>query len=96
MSLHIPLAILLDLGRLAQALTFEVNAVSVVKDAIEHGVRQGGISNDLVPWIRRDLAGDDQRAGVVQVLDDFQEIAPLFPGQWLGGSSRPGSADRLW
>ena len=37
-----------------------------------------GISNHIVPAVDRNLAGDDERAFVVTVLDDFEEIARLF------------------
>ena len=53
----------------------------VVDDAIEDGVGQRRIADDLVPAVDRHLAGDDQRAGVVAILDDLQQIALLFGEQ---------------
>src|ERR1700709_2465008 len=57
--------------------------MGIVHQTIEDGVRQRGIADDLVPAINRHLAGDDQRATVVAVLDDFQQVAALLSGQWL-------------
>ena len=53
-------------------------------DAIEDGVGEGGISHELVPAVDRELAGDDQRACVVAILDYFQQITLLFGQQWFG------------
>ena len=53
-------------------------------DAIEDGVGQCGIADDLVPAFDRDLAGDDERAAIVAVVDDLQQIAALLGGQRLG------------
>ena len=50
-------------------------------DAIENGVGQSGIADEFVPAIDRKLAGDDQRAGVVAILDDLQQIALLLGQQ---------------
>jgi hypothetical protein len=55
-----------------------------VSDAIENGVGQSGISHEFVPAVDRKLAGDDQRASVVAVLDDLQQIALLLGQQWFG------------
>ena len=68
---------------LAQAFALELDAVRVVYDAIEDGVGQRWIADDLVPAVDRHLAGDDQRASIVAVLDDLQQIALLFGQQRL-------------
>jgi hypothetical protein len=57
-----------------------------VDDAIENGVGQSGISHEFVPAVDRKRAGDDQRASVVAVLDDLQQIALLLGQQWFGSS----------
>ncbi len=69
---------------LAHAVAVELDAVGVVDDAIEDGVGQGGIADDLVPALDRQLAGDQQRAGVVAVLDDLEQIAALLGAERLG------------
>ena len=53
-------------------------------DPIEDGLGQGGIAHVFVPAIDRKLAGDDQRAGVVAVLDDLQQLALLLGQQRFG------------
>ncbi len=50
---------------------------------VEDGVGQRGITHDLVPAIDRHLAGDDQGAAIVAVLDNLQQIAALLGSQWL-------------
>ena len=61
--------------------------MGVVDHTIEDGVGQRGIADDLVPAIDRHLAGDDQRAGVVAVLDDLQQVAPLLGSSGSGPQS---------
>jgi hypothetical protein len=65
-------------ARLAQALALEFDAVCVVDDPVQDGVGQGRVADDLVPVVDRHLAGDDQRAGAVAILDDLQQIALSF------------------
>ena len=50
-------------------------------DPVQDRIGQRRITDDLVPAVDRHLAGDDQRAGVVAVLDDLQQIALLFGEQ---------------
>ena len=50
-------------------------------EAIEDGVGDGGIGDDLVPVLDRHLAGDDGRAALVAVVDYLEEIAPLLAGE---------------
>jgi hypothetical protein len=40
----------------------EIDPLCVVNDAIENGVSVGGIADQLVPFVDRDLAGDDRRS----------------------------------
>jgi hypothetical protein len=40
----------------------EIDPVRVVDDAIENGISAGGIADQLVPFVDRDLAGDDCRS----------------------------------
>ncbi len=44
-------------------------------DSVENGVGERRDANHIVPAIDRNLAGDDEGALVVAVLDDFEEIA---------------------
>ena len=61
----------------AQALSTELDAIGVVDDAVEDGVGDGGVADDVVPVFDRQLAGNEDRSGVVAILDDLEEIAPL-------------------
>jgi hypothetical protein len=49
--------------------------------SIQDGVGQRWIADNLVPAVDWYLAGDNQRSGVVAVLDDLQQIALLFGQQ---------------
>jgi len=69
---------------LVQADAFQLEAMGTVNDTIQNGVAQGHVADDIVPASHRDLAGDQQRALVVAVVDDLQQVAPLFGGQRLG------------
>src|SRR5260370_20076129 len=42
--------------------------------AVENGVGVGGIADQHVPLIDRELAGDDGGAAAVAVLEDLQEV----------------------
>ena len=68
-------------GGLAHALSLEVEPVGVVDEAVEDGVGDGGIADDLVPVLDGHLAGDDGRAAPVPVVDDLQQVAALLGGQ---------------
>jgi len=68
-------------GDLAHAVSLECEAVSVVNEAVEDGVGDGGIGDDLVPAVDRHLAGDDGRSALVAVVYDFEEIATLLAGE---------------
>ena len=63
---------------LSEALSFEFNAVGVVDEAIEDCVGYGGISDNFVPAIHGELAGDDDRTSFISVLDDLEQIAALI------------------
>jgi len=65
---------------LAHAGAFQFEAFDAVNDRISNVQ----IANDLVPASHGNLAGDQQRALVVAVVDDLQQVAALFGGQWLG------------
>jgi len=63
---------------LSEALSFEFDAVGVVDEAIEDCVGDGGISDDFVPAVDGQLAGDDDRASFISVLDDLEQITALI------------------
>ena len=49
--------------------------MGVVDEAVEDGVGVGRVADDLVPFVDRDLAGEDGRAAAVAFFEDFVEIA---------------------
>jgi len=50
-------------------------------ESVKDGIAQGGVSDDAVPFLDGDLAGDERRAQVVAVVHDFEEVAALLFGQ---------------
>jgi hypothetical protein len=68
---------------LAQAGALQLEAVGTVDDTVQDGVAQSHVAHDLVPAGHGDLAGDQQRAPVVAVVDDLQQVAPLLRAQRL-------------
>jgi len=56
------------------ALAVEIDPVGVMDQAIEDGVGIGGVADQRVPLIDRELAGDDGGAAAVAVLKDLQEV----------------------
>ena len=65
----------------AHGFSLEGNLVRVVDEAVEDGVGQGGVANDLVPVVDGNLAGDEGGASVVAVFNDLEEVASLFVRQ---------------
>ncbi len=61
------------------ALSGELKAVSVVDQAIQDGVGQGGIADDLVPAIDGDLACDDRGCVLMAILADSGGCRPGVP-----------------
>ena len=58
-----------------QALTAQFDAVSIMHDAVQDGIGERWIAYDFIPAIHRNLAGDQDRATVVTVLDDLEQVA---------------------
>ena len=66
---------------LAHAFSFQDQAVGVVDEAVEDGVGQRWIADDVMPMLDRHLAGDDGRCPAVAIVDDFEQVAALLRGQ---------------
>jgi len=47
-----------------------------VNDAVEDRVGKGGNADQIMPAVHGNLAGDDERAFVVAILDDFPACGP--------------------
>lgn len=48
-----------------------------MNETVEDGVGECGLADDIVPFVDRQLAGDECRGGAVTVLHDFHQIAAL-------------------
>ena len=68
---------------LSQTLAGEIDPISVVDDAIEDRVGERWHPDHIVPVVDGDLAGDHDRANIVAILDDFEQIARLIGGERL-------------
>jgi hypothetical protein len=55
-----------------------------MNDAVEDGVGERGNPDQVMPAVHGNLAGDDERAFVVAILDDFEQIARLIGGERFG------------
>ena len=55
-----------------------------MNDAVEDGVGEGWNADQVMPAVDGNLAGDDERAFVVAILDDFEQIARLIGGERFG------------
>ena len=62
---------------LSHAFSGELKAVSVVNEAVQDRVAQGGIADDVVPMFDGDLAGNDGRGATVAIIKDLQKVAPF-------------------
>jgi len=80
----------------------EIDAVGVVDDAIENGVSVGRIADQVMPFVDRDLTGDDGGSPAVAFFEDFEEIvaccgierfeSPIIEDEQLHAAERPQDA----
>jgi hypothetical protein len=57
--------------------------VSIVDEAVEDGVGEGGIADDVAPLIDGDLARDEGGSPPVPILEDLEQVDPLRLGEDL-------------
>ena len=62
---------------LSHAFSGELKAVSIVNEAVQDCVAEGGVAYDVMPMFDGDLAGDDCRGTPMAVVKDLQKIAPF-------------------
>ncbi len=55
-----------------------------MNDVVEYHIAQGWVPDNFVPASAGKLAGDQQRSLGVAIIDDLEQVAPLFGGQGLG------------
>jgi hypothetical protein len=58
----------------SHGISFQVKFVSVVYKAVEYGVGQGWVADDLMPMLHGVLAGHEGRPRIVAFLDDLQQV----------------------
>jgi hypothetical protein len=63
----------------------------VVHDAIENGIGESWLADDVVPAADRQLAGEQGRGTAVAILDDLERRCP---GTGVGGAERGAPSDR--
>src|SRR5664280_180900 len=61
----------------SHAFSGELKAVSVVNEAVQDGVAEGGVADNFVPMFDGDLAGNDGRSATVAIIKDLQKVAPF-------------------
>ena len=49
--------------------------MSVVHEPVEDGIGQGGLTDVVVPFVERKLAGDEGGFSVVPVIEYFEQVA---------------------
>ena len=74
----------------------------VVDDGIENGVGVGRVADQLVPFVGRDLAGDNCRSPTVAFFEDLEEVVagggierfkpPIIEDEQLHTGERPQQA----
>jgi hypothetical protein len=55
----------------SQAVASEIDAVGVVNEPVKDGVGVSRVANEGVPFVDRDLAGEDGRAAPIAFLEDL-------------------------
>ena len=48
-----------------------------MNEAVQDGVAEGWVADNVVPMFNRDLAGDDGRGATVAIIEDLQKVAPF-------------------
>ncbi len=54
-----------------------LKAVCILYEAVQDGVAEGGIADDLMPVFDGDLACDDNRCATMAIIEDLEEVAPF-------------------
>src|SRR6516164_939715 len=70
-----------DRASSTQAVAGQLDAVGVVNETVEDGVGIGWVADHGVPFVDRDLAGEDGRAAAVAILEGLK--APIIEDQQL-------------
>jgi hypothetical protein len=57
--------------------------VGVVNEPIEDGIGVGGISDDVMPSVGGELAGDECGSSAIALFGDFEEFVARLGIDWL-------------
>jgi hypothetical protein len=57
--------------------------VCIVNDAVENGIGEGRLTNQVMPAIDRDLAGYQGGAAAVAVFDNLEDVMALLGSERL-------------
>ena len=55
--------------------------MSVVNEPVKDGIGQGRLADNVVPVFDRQLGGDQCRAPVIAVVEDFKQVSSPLIGQ---------------
>ena len=48
-----------------------------MNEAVQDGVAEGWVADNVVPMFNRDLAGDDGRGATVAIIEDLKKVTPF-------------------
>ena len=71
-------------GLAHRARPFELETIGVVDEAIEDGIGEGWLADEVVPGFDGELTGDQRRGAAMAILDDLHEIASLAGVEAVG------------
>lgn len=66
---------------LPHALALEFDTMGIVNEAIQNGIGDGGVRDEVMPFGHGGLSGDDGGFAPVALLDDFEEMEALLVRQ---------------
>jgi hypothetical protein len=72
--------------KLAHGWSVQFEPIGIVDDAIQDGILERRLADDVVPFSSGKLAGDEDRAVVTAVLDDLHQIASVAGGESVRSS----------
>ena len=75
---------------LSHAFSGELKAVSVVNEAIQDGVAECWIADNVVPMFDWDLAGNDGGGATVAIIEDLQKVVAVRVDLELTGPNHRG------
>ena len=61
--------------------SLKFNPVCVVDEAVEDGIREGGVGNAEMPVSDRDLSGHQGGRAAIAVIEDLKQVPSLGAGQ---------------